>query len=622
MILGTAGHIDHGKTTLVRALTGVDTDRLPEEKRRGITIELGFAPLQLPDVGTVGVVDVPGHEAFVRTMVAGATGIDLALVVVAADEGVMPQTREHLAVLSLLGIDRGVVALTKSDLVEPDWLALVEDDVRAALAGSPLHAAPVIAVSAATGAGLDALRVALADVAKQVGVRGDDDLFRLPIDRAFTVRGTGTVVTGTVWSGALERDEVVRLMPSGGTARVRGLHAHGHAVERVRAGDRAAVALVGVTLDDARRGGTLVRGGAWRTTRVLRADVELLPDAPRPLGARARVRMHLGTADVGARIVVRGGALAPGARGEARVVLDEPVIARAGDRFVLRAESPVATVGGGVVADPLAPLRARPWPPSERTPESLLRLALADAGAAGVDAEELPVRLGVPAAAVDPVVRAVSPWRVGSRLLDPDLVGVLDERALDTLRDFHVEHPLEAGAPASWLRSRLHVADEISSALLGQLAAVGRVVVEQGLVRRADFAPTLSSAQRALRDELVQQLTAAGTEPPSLDELAVVLRAAPAQLLAIAHLLAREGALAPVEPTRFYPAATVARLVDTLRQGMTPDSDYGPAELRELLGFSRKFLIPFMEFCDREGYTLRDASGRRRPGTFPAPTGR
>ena len=617
MILGTAGHIDHGKTTLVRALTGVDTDRLPEEKRRGITIELGFAPLELPGIGTVGVVDVPGHEAFVRTMVAGATGIDLALVVVAADEGVMPQTREHLAVLSLLGIHRGVVALTKSDLVEPDWLALVEEDVRAALAHSPLRDAPIIAVSATTGAGIDTLRNALADIARQVERRTGDDLFRLPIDRAFTVRGTGTVVTGTVWSGTLERDEVVRLMPADATTRVRGLHAHGRAVERVHAGDRAAVALAGVTVDDAHRGSTLVRGASWRSTRLLRADVELLPDAPRPLGARSRVRFHLGTADVGARIVVRGGALIPGARRSARVVLDEPIVARAGDRFVLRAESPVATIGGGVVIDPVAPLRARPWPLGERTPEALLALALSDAGAAGVDRDELPVRLGISASSVAAVVRNVSPWGVGTRLIARDVADTLADRALATLDAFHTEHPLEAGAPTGWLRSRLHTTDEISHALLSQLVAAGRVVVEQSLVRRADFTPTLSAAQAALRDALMEQLAAAATEPPSLDELSVSLRAAPDQLLAIAHLLVREGRLAAVEPMRFYPTATVARLRDALDAGMSRDGDYGPAELRELLGFSRKFLIPFMEFCDREGYTLRDGSGRRRRGTFP-----
>ncbi|HEX9484698.1 MAG TPA: selenocysteine-specific translation elongation factor, partial [Gemmatimonadaceae bacterium] len=269
MILGTAGHIDHGKTTLVRALTGVDTDRLPEEKRRGITIDLGFAPLTLDGVGQVGVVDVPGHEAFVRTMVAGATGIDFALLVVAGDAGVMPQTREHVAILSLLGVRAGVVAITKSDLADDEWLSLVEEDVDALLASTPLAGAEIVRVSGVTGAGMDALRAALANAATRIAQRPAGDLFRLPVDRAFTVKGTGTVVTGTVWSGTLTRDGSVRLLPSGRVVRVRGLQAHGRAVDEVRAGERAAIALSGVDVADVHRGAVLVQGDAWRASRVL-----------------------------------------------------------------------------------------------------------------------------------------------------------------------------------------------------------------------------------------------------------------------------------------------------------------------------------------------------------------
>src|SRR5258705_4020340 len=335
MILGTAGHIDHGKTTLVRALTGVDTDRLPEEKRRGITIDLGFAPLTLEGIGTLGVVDVPGHEAFVRTMVAGATGIDLALLVVAADEGVMPQTREHLAILSLLGVSSGVVALTKSDLVDAEWLALVDEAVRATLAPTRLAGAAIVPVSATSGAGLEALRAALAAAARAIPTRSGDDIFRLPIDRAFTVKGTGTVVTGTVWSGALSRDATVRLLPADQAVRVRGLHAHGHAVEPGQAGGPAALALAGVDLDQVARGAVLVQGSAWQATRVLRADVALLADAPRALGPRSRVRLHLGTSDVSARLVVPGGTLAPGGGPAGRHVADKGGARRAGGRLLV-----------------------------------------------------------------------------------------------------------------------------------------------------------------------------------------------------------------------------------------------------------------------------------------------
>jgi selenocysteine-specific elongation factor len=614
MILGTAGHIDHGKTTLVRALTGVDTDRLPEEKRRGITIDLGFAPLVLDGIGTLGIVDVPGHEAFVRTMVAGATGIDLALLVVAADEGVMPQTREHLAILSLLGVSGAVVALTKRDLVDDEWLALVTDDVRSALASTPLAAAEIVPVSATSGAGLDELRAALASVARDIPRRAADDLFRLPVDRAFTVRGTGTVVTGTVWSGSLARDATIRLLPSDRTVRVRGLHAHGHSVDRVQAGDRAAIALVGVELDEVSRGAVLVEGAAWRASRVLRADVALLDDAPRAIGPRARVRLHIGTSEVSARLVVAEGALAPGTRAPARVVLDEAVVARAGDRFVLRDASPAATLGGGVVADPIAPVRARPWSAGERTPASLLARAVADAGPAGMLVGELPVRLGIPPSAAEPLVRAFGGWRVGDRLLGEPTREALRTEALGTLQRFHEEQPLEPGAPLQWLRSRLRAPDAVSEALVASLAEAGAIEVERGLARVAGHRPRLSGGQDAVRVSLLQAIEQAGQEPPSLDELAATLGAPVSQVNALARLLAREGALVAVEQGRYYAAAVVHGLVERLRAGMQPGADYGPAELRELLGFSRKFLIPFVEYCDREAITVRDATGRRRRG--------
>jgi selenocysteine-specific elongation factor len=614
MILGTAGHIDHGKTTLVRALTGVDTDRLPEEKRRGITIDLGFAPLVLEGVGTIGVVDVPGHEAFVRTMVAGATGIDVAMLVVAADEGVMPQTREHLAILSLLGVRNGVVALTKSDLVDADWLALVEDDVRETLASSTLASAPILAVSATTGAGLDALRHAIAAAARAIARRPADDLFRLPIDRAFTVKGTGTVVTGTVWSGSLARDASVRVMPSGATVRVRGLHAHGHATERVQAGDRAAVALAGVELDQVGRGAVLVQGAGWRAARILRADVALLPDAPRALGPRTRVRLHLGTSEVSARLVVPGGALTPGQRTSARVVVDEPIVARTGDRFVLRSASPVATLGGGIVVDPAAPVRARPWADGERTPSAILACLLDEAGPAGVALSELSVRLGIAPPAVPSAVTPLATWSVGDRLIGANVSASLRADALATLAAHHEEQPLEPGAPLQWLRSRLRAPDEVSAAVLEVLAGDGVIVVEQGLARLADFAPRLTARQERLRAAFVAALAAAGQEPPTLDELAGGLDMAPAELATLARLLAREGDLVAVEPGRYYLASAVAALLERLRAGMTPGVEYGPAELRDLLGFSRKYLIPFLEYCDRTGHTTRDPSGKRRRG--------
>src|SRR5690606_6716769 len=302
LVLGTAGHIDHGKTALVRALTGVDTDRLAEEKRRGITIDLGFANLRLPDGQELAVVDVPGHEAFIRNMLAGATGIDIVLLVIAADEGVMPQTREHLAIVDLLGVRCGVVAITKVDLVEREWLDLVMEDVRAALADTPFADAPLVPVSARTGEGLDALVAAIADAARATAERDHDDLFRLPIDRVFTIRGTGTVVTGTVWSGRLRVGAAVRVLPQDLHARVRGAQVHGRDAPCVSAGQRAALALAGVERDQLGRGDVIVADEAWAATTRLTALVRVLPASPWPLRTRQRVRFHLGTAEIMGRV--------------------------------------------------------------------------------------------------------------------------------------------------------------------------------------------------------------------------------------------------------------------------------------------------------------------------------
>ena len=615
MILGTAGHIDHGKTALVRALTGVDTDRLPEEKRRGITIGLGFAPLHLDGVGTIGVIDVPGHEAFVRTMVAGATGVDLALLVIAADEGVMPQTKEHLAILRLLGVRAGVVALTKADLVDDEWLSLVRDDVGAALAGSSFGGAEVIAVSATTGMGLDALRAALLRAAQAVPVRESDDLFRMPIDRAFTIRGTGTVATGTVWSGSLARDVVLRLYPSGDVVRVRALQAHGHAVERVSAGERAAVALAGVELARVTRGAVLVGGDAWRPSTVIRADVALLDDVDRPVGPRSRLRLHLGTSEVGARVVPLDGALAPGTSRSARIVVEEPIVTRTGDRFVLRGGSPLGTLGGGIVTDPLAPRRARALGSAAADPAAALDQFLSEVGVAGLELAELPVRLGVVSSVLRELLRAGGRWQVGERVYSSSARESIGRQLLETLGTHHVANPLASGAPRQWLRSRVRAPEAAVDAAIDDMLRDGLIVAEQGDIRLVAFSPRLSERQQSLATDLGSRIASAGAEPPSLEELAELMGQPAMELSAICRVLAREGVLVAVETNRHYSPESVTQLTGRLSEGMVGGADYGPAELREFLGLTRKFLIPFLEYCDREGYTIRNELGRRRRGT-------
>ncbi|OLD03755.1 MAG: selenocysteine-specific translation elongation factor, partial [Gemmatimonadetes bacterium 13_1_40CM_3_69_22] len=335
----------------MKALTGVDTDRWEEEKRRGITIDLGFAPLPLGDQLQASVVDVPGHEGFVRNMLAGATGIDVALLVVAADEGIMPQTEEHLAIVELLGVRRGIPVITKRDLAEPEWLDLVQAEVVERLERSRVRWSPPVPTSAVTGEGLDQLRSALRQVAEELVERPADDLFRLPIDRVFAVAGAGTVVTGSTWTGSVTVGDSVRLLPLEREARVRSIEVHGQTAERAGPGRRTALALVGVDKSELARGHVAVTGAGWRATTMLDAAVELLPTAHKAIASRTRLRVHLGTAEVLARVVqVRS--IAPGEQGLARLMLETPLVARGGDRFVLRSFSPVTTIGGGVVLDP------------------------------------------------------------------------------------------------------------------------------------------------------------------------------------------------------------------------------------------------------------------------------
>ena len=425
LILGTAGHIDHGKTALVQALTGVDTDRLAEEKARGITIDLGFAELPVSDDLAFGVVDVPGHESFIRNMLAGATGMDLVLLVVAADEATMPQTREHFAIVRLLGIERLVVALTRIDLVEEEWLELALDDVRELLADTPYADAPVVPTSAVTGAGLDELRAALAREGAQARARLNADIVRLPVDRVFTVRGTGTVVTGTLWSGSLSLDRRVRLEPGGGLARIRGLQVHGRAVKTARAGERTAVALSGgrVGKETVGRGQVVVGDDPWVATERVTARIELLADTAWRIERGQRVRVHLGTAEVMARVFLLDcDEIVAGESAWAQLRLEAPLVARGRDHVVLRSYSPMTTIGGGIVAEPSPPPRTRLRGREGERLEAILgpdpdvrRGAVLDlAGWAGVPAAELPVRTGDPPEA-RPAAGGAGFWRPAGR---------------------------------------------------------------------------------------------------------------------------------------------------------------------------------------------------------------
>ncbi len=611
MILGTAGHIDHGKTSLVRALTGVDTDRLPEEKRRGITIELGFAPLVLKNSafeGTLGVVDVPGHDAFVRTMLAGATGVDLALLVIAADEGVMPQTREHLAILTLLGVRAGVIALTKSDLAEAEWRALVTEDIRHLLANSTLSTAEIVECSSTTGAGLEDLRAALANAAAKIPSRDANDLTRLPLDRAFSVKGTGTVVTGTLWSGSLEHDAEVRLFPQNRTARVRSLESHGAAVHTALPGTRVAVALAAVDRDDVSHGGVLVaERDPWTPTQVLRADVALLDDT-RPLGVRTRVRFHLGTSEVGARIVGAAGKVTPGAIHPARISLDAPIVARAGDRFVLRVASPAMTIGGGIVTDP-APhsRRVKPWSHAAASGAERLAWIAAECAGQGLPIGEIPIRVGVAPGDVDSLVTATKAIvRIGDRVYESGLRGRLRDRLAADIRAWHKANPLEAGLPLQHARANLRTNEALFQDLVRDLTERGKLELHGGVLTRAGWKAASGADARKL-DEIALALEAGGVAPLSVSELADQFgKEAPALL----RVLEREGRAVAVASDRFYSTAALKSLLARLQAVTADGAPRTASQVRESLGLSRKYLIPFLEYCDRIGVSHRNGDLR------------
>ncbi|MBK7348853.1 MAG: selenocysteine-specific translation elongation factor [Gemmatimonadetes bacterium] len=609
MILGTAGHIDHGKSALVEALTGRAMDPFAEERRRGITLDLHFAPLPLDDGAVLGVVDVPGHEDLIRTMAAGAAGMDLALLVIAADEGIMPQTREHLAVLEQLGVPRGIPVVTKADLVEPEWLELVREEVARWLAGSPVRFGPPVAVSARTAVGIGELRARIAVTARESSrPREAADLARLPVDRVLTLQGTGTVVTGTTWSGVFQVGDLVKLLPSGLEGRIRSLEAHGAALMASQPGQRLAVGLAGIERGQVHRGEVLVRGeDGWQATDVLEAAVQLLPTAPQPLGHRARVRLHLGTAEVMARVHARQ-ALTPGTPGVVRLALEAPVVARGGDRFLLRSFSPVEVVGGGWVVDPL-PRRGRslwdPGTPAHTPAERLRALVVREPG--GVRIGDLPIRLGVRPEEVEPLA-------ADAGLLSADgafvAAGRVEEAATDALRRvtaFHKLHAAESGLPLETLRQAMTGFGAAGVAALDRLLALGRLVSAGGLVRDAEFRATAAGGDAAL-DRLVRAVEAGGLTPPTIPELeaALGLRGAADAL----RLAARQGRAVPVERDRYFAPAVLAEFAVTLRT-IGAAGPITPPLVRDATGLSRKFLIPLLEWADQQGITRREGEARR-----------
>ena len=608
MIIGTAGHIDHGKSALVEALTGRAMDPLAEERRRGITLDLHFAPYRLPDGSMLGVVDVPGHEDLIRSMSAGAAGMDLVLLVVAADEGIMPQTREHLAVLEQLGVPAGIPVLTKADLAEPAWLELVREEVAGWLAGSSVRFTAPLAVSARSGAGLDALREAIAGAVRAGGGRGAPaDLARLPIDRAFTLAGAGTVVTGSSWSGSFSIGDQVRILPAGITARIRSLEEHGTPVEASRPGQRLAVGLAGVEVSAVRRGETLVHdAAAWEAATVLDARLNLLPGADRPLAHQTRVRVHLGTAETIARVHLRQ-ELRPGAAAMGRLVLESPLVARGGDRLLLRSCSPVGVIGGGTVLDPLPPPGRPVWAEGFDIPEPAARLrAAVERRPRGVAVGLLPILTGVTEGEMAPLLADPLLCRKDAMLVPAAAVKRAAAHAVALVAAHHDRKPAEAGLSLETARQELEAFGVAGAVALERLLADGRLVLEGALVRAPDFRATVRGGDAQL-ERILGAVENAGLTPPTVAELETSLG-----IRGVAEALrlgARQERVVAVERERYYGRPALQRLVAVLRD-LGARGPITPAGVREATGLSRKYLIGLLEWADREGVTRRQGEAR------------
>ena len=608
-VVGTAGHIDHGKTALVKALTGVDTDRWEEEKRRGITIDLGFAPLPLGDGGGIqaSVVDVPGHEGFVKNMLAGATGIDVALLIIAADEGIMPQTEEHLAIVELLGVRRGIPVITKRDLVDVEWLGLVRNEVRERLSRSRVRWVEPIAVSALNGEGLEDLKKALVEIVEGIEVRPVEDLFRLPIDRVFALPGAGTVVTGSTWSGTVSAGQTVRLLPLDREVRVRSIQVHSQDAEQAGPGRRTALALVGVDKHELERGHVAVTGSGWAATSTLDVSLELLPDVRKPLTVRTRVRVHLGTAEVLARVAqVR--AIAPGETAAVRLLLERPIVARGGDRFVVRSFSPVTTIGGGVVLDPFPPKRPRV---SERGLISLSRL-VDESGIAGMRVPDIPVRLGVLPVDVPRTIADAGKGilQTGELLVSRRAISAEVERLSGVVTQHHEAHPLDPGLSLQALRAGVNAPPAILDLLVehGIKKQAWELTEDGAAVRKPGWRAALKERADGASDKLAQRLAEARWQLPTVSELQKEF-ADPAVPALLAHL-AREGSVERVDQERYALKQALEEFRRAVEDTLRELGAATPAQFRDRLGLTRKYLIPLLEWADRRGITARKGDTR------------
>lgn len=628
VIIGTAGHVDHGKTLLVKALTGIDTDRLVEEKKRGITIELGFAHLDFDDGTQAGIVDVPGHEKFIKNMLAGAGGIDLAMLVVAADEGFMPQTVEHLGILSLLGIQDGLVVITKCDMADPEWVEMVKEDVRTHVEGTFLEGKPVFTVSAYTGQGIPELRQALKELVQKAAEKNMRTPFRLPIDRVFSVDGFGTVVTGTLIEGSVSNGDMAEILPGGVQARVRNLQVHDRDVETAYAGQRVAINLAGVKKADLGRGDVIARPGSVRTSLMLDARLQNLKNSQRTILSGSQVHLYHGSAVRLCKVVLLDrDALQPGESCYAQLRLTEEIAAKRGDRFVIRFYSPLETIGGGVVLDDL-PRRHK------RGDQAVLEaLAIRESGSGNDQLVQLVAEHGHSLPTLEKLAapqnldreelgRSLEELTSAGKVLQPLPGRYLAASVFDAIWDscrglleqYHRQNPLHAGMKVAELRQKLlkNTDQAVADAILAALAREGKIKAVADRYALADFAVHLTKRQSAIREKLLQTYRKAGLEVPGLDE--VIASFPPAEqgdCRQVVESLVSGGGLVMLTPQLCLHSQVYAQVCDKTRDFMAEHQELTLAEFRDLLGTSRKYALAVLEYYDKNKILKKDGDVRR-----------
>jgi selenocysteine-specific elongation factor len=626
VIIGTAGHVDHGKTSLIKALTGTNTDRLKEEQERGMTIDLGFASLRLPDGTIAGIVDVPGHERFLKNMLAGVSGVDVVLLVVAADEGVMPQTVEHLDILRLLRAKNGIVALTKIDLVDREWTDVVEEDVRSRLQGTFIAEAPIIRVSSTTGKGIDALKRALQSAVSRAETRNASIPFRLPIDRVFTRPGFGTIVTGTLVAGTLHVGDLVEIVPQQAASRVRGLQIHNQKVTEATAGSRVAVNLANIEVENLERGAQLTPPSLLSPTVAFDAVLNLLHDLPAPLRDRDRVRLHIGTAEILGRVRILDDRteLPPDATAYIQFQAEESLSCARGDRFVVRAYSPLHTIGGGTVLD-AAPARHRKGAASvlaaldateKGSPGDLIETIL-QRYPYGITKRELHASSGMTEAAFDPVLIALTQSGAivqagNGRLIHNALFDTLSARVKRILEAYHGQFPLRGGMPTEELRTTVdkNLDQRTFQSLLAPWQQSGLLLTESGSVRLADFQVELNERQNALMERIASIYREYGIAIPTITDVSRLVKAPPDALLALLRIGTERGIFNRVADGQYYERTTLDALKQQVREHIAAHGTISVGELRDLTSSNRKFALQALEYLDAIRVTRRQGDER------------